>query len=246
MWETAFGRSPIIQWIKDQIDLLSGGEPADLASKVGVPDEFTAGNFASYNPSTGKLEQSIYNQNSFVATQAGKGLSTNDFTTPLKTKLEELPEADDLEVTNKMDKVTQTAGNLGDLLQVTTGGNSVPSGVKAAGVYQNFAVSFGGIIYPTTYNLDTIQVTEGLRTVWAFYVLGAAASRTNARAGQFLIFLDGPANQPHTVAMGSGVKGTDFDGLIGVSVVNQQLRFSYTQTEGANNASYLQIKLITL
>jgi hypothetical protein len=183
-WETSgFGKSVPLQWIRDQIELLwnsvTGGDPPDLTSKVTVPDPFTLGNFATFNESTGALEDSGVNAGSF---------SAPDYEL-------EMP---------------------------------VPGS------------------YPHTYNKDTIAVTgNACRTAFIVAALGHEADLSQNRSEIFLLLLDN-SQAPVVVPQGAGIKGTDFSGNLTFSIESGYLRVSYTVTDGAENPTFLKMKILSI
>ncbi|MBA7576185.1 hypothetical protein ES708_18022 [subsurface metagenome] len=209
------------------------------SEKVEISGSVPPGNFITIN-ADGKIANTTFNGSSFVEVVAGKGLSANDYTDAEKAKLAGLPA--DIDVDDKMDKITPTTGNLNNLVAIDDQGNAKDSERNLTGVWQEFSFQFGGTVYPTTYNLDTITIGT-YRLAIVHYILGLPADRSRARAGTFFVFLDG-TNPPVLKEGEAFVTGTDFDGDISASANSGLLRFSYTQEEGAENAEYLGIQIL--
>jgi hypothetical protein len=90
IWTSAWGRSVGVIWFKNQIDLLwasvTGGDPPDLGNKSDSPATFTAGNFATYNPATNAIEDTEFNEASFVSS-TGFIATEENYTTIEKAQL---------------------------------------------------------------------------------------------------------------------------------------------------------------
>jgi hypothetical protein len=95
IWTSAWGRSVGVIWFKNQIDLLwasvTGGDPPDLGNKSDSPATFTAGNFATYNPATNAIEDTEFNEASFVSSTDFVA-TDNNFTDAYKDQLDNMTE----------------------------------------------------------------------------------------------------------------------------------------------------------
>ena len=246
MWDSSFGKSPLIKWLKQQVDILlaaAGFETIDITSKVDKPATFPTGNFVTFNTSTGNLEDTGVGETDFVASVSGKGLSENDFTDAYKAQLDGLDS--EIDIGDKMDKITVTVANLNKLTMVAEGGNVAATEKAAEGVADCFTLNMPvPASYPVTYSVDTISTADSAcRTAFIYATLGHPADLSQARASQFIVLLDNDED-PEVSEGPSAVKGDDFAAELVFSIVSEKLRVSYTVTTGAENPTYLKLTII--
>ena len=246
MWDSSFGKSAIITWLYNQINLLwasvTGGDPPDLTDKAGSPGTFTTGNFATYNSTSNEIEDTTYNHLSFVAVEEGKGLSENDFTDEHLAIVENFEDISGID--DKMDKLEADAGTVNNILTLDSGGNAEASGKYASNIPSHFSLVIG--TDPGDYYVDTIEPGVNLvRSARVIAYLGHSSDLSQNRTEEILLLLEGSETPVGAVGM-SAVKGTDFDGNITWSVEGGYLRATYTVEEGNEDPTYMKLVITTL
>lgn len=245
MWDSAFGKSPIIKWLKEQVDALLAAAgftvELDLSAKIDKPSSFTSGNFATFDPATEELVDTGRNDQFYQYADPLKGLSANDFTDAYKTLLDnlpgELPDANDF-----MAKVEPTAGNLNCLTAIDATGQAIATTKKASGVFNTTEnLIEAPTSYPTTRQFNCGIIT-GMAAAHIFYTLYDNAVATRKRAGQIIVLFNG-TSAPENIGAREGISGVEITGNLIFTVESNELIANYIMND-LNYATNLNLQIL--
>jgi hypothetical protein len=248
IWDSAYAKAAINKYFKEAIDQLKAlagieGE-LDLSNKLDKPaaGTFINGNFATYNPATGNIEDSGKNDSTYVK-DPDYVHTDNNFTTAYKNVLDTLPA--DINAGAKIPLLQPGAGETGNLTTVAANGTLNISDVKATGVARDYLFDLGttGGSFATV--LNVVETIPQYVSAMIMYTLSLSSDATKKRSGVLLAIFDG-ANEPVYTHLGSLNMGADFLGDLTLGIdVDSKIAFTYNRVEDtADYADTLQIKML--